>query len=159
MHLDANILLIHKEIVPISLLQVENIVSKSEKTIHLLIITKENQMAQALKLKELLPKSIKSFAINTTIINDKNMERYTLNTKNHIDAIYCFDLSAKQYKFINTLKNKLPTFSYSQDGLKKGALLYIQFKNKIHILMNSNTMKKTKINFNTQFLQIVELYD
>ncbi len=159
LNVNANTLEIHKRIIPISLLQIKNIVNKNEKTIHLLIVTKGNQMAQALKLKELLPKRVKSFSIIITIIKNKYLQKYTLEDKNTIDAMYCFDLSSKQYEFINKLKNKIPTFSYDLQGLKKGALIYIQLKNKIHILMNRQTMQDTKINFNNQFLQMVELYD
>ncbi len=142
-----------------SLLQIHNIINKDKKEINFLIITRSNQISKALELKELFPRDIKSFFITTTIIEEQNMEEYMLKNEKNIDAVYGFGLSKNQYSFINSLKKKLPTFSYNLEGLKKGALIYIQLQNKIHILLNRTTMKNTKIKFNNQFLQMVEFND
>ncbi len=157
--LNANTLQIHKRIIPMSLLQIHNIINKDKREINFLIITKSNQISKALELQEIFPKKIKSFSIITTVIEEQNMEEYMLNNGKNIDAVYGFGLSVKQYSIINNLKKKLPTFSYSLAGLKKGALIYIQLQNKIHILLNRTTIKKIKIKFNNQFLQMVEFND
>jgi hypothetical protein len=142
-----------------SLLQIHDIVNKNKKEINFLIITQPNQISKASELKELFPSDIKSFSIVTTIIEVQNMQKYLLKNEASIDAIYGFGLSKKQYNFINGLKKKLPTFSYSLEGLKNGALIYIQLQKRIHILLNRKTMKNIKINFNNQFLQMVEFDD
>jgi hypothetical protein len=152
---------IHKRIIPISLLQIDDIMNKNDKKINLVIITPKNQMAKALEFKELLPSSIKSFSLNVIVIEENAIIEYGLENQKNIDAFYCFDLSKDICKFIQkfTIENKIPTFSYSAMGFKRGALLYIFLKNKIHIYMNKRTMKNSKINFNTQFLNMVKLYD
>ncbi len=158
---NADMLAVHKRIIPISLLQIDNIVKKTDKKINLVIITPKNQMVKALEFKELLPSIIKSFFLNVKVIEEKDIQEYGLKNQNNIDAIYCFDLSKNICKFIKkfTNKNRIPTYSYSISGFKRGALLYIFLKNKIYIHMNKKTMKNTKIKFNSQFLQIVEFYE
>jgi hypothetical protein len=159
--LDADMISIHKRIIPISLLQISDIIKKEKREINFIIATKENQIAKALEFKELLPKTVKSFVLKSVVVTDNNIKEYLIEHKNSIDAIYCFDLTKSSCKLIKefTTKNKVPTFSYSVRGFKRGALLYIEIKNKIHIYMNRKTMKNVKINFNNQFLQMVEMYD
>ena len=157
----ADNLLVHKKIVPISLLQINDIANKKNKVISLTIVVKDSQMLKALKLKKLLPKTIKSFVLSVTIVKEKDIRYYSLKNQGIVDAFYCFDLSKKSYKFLKyfTINNNIPTFSNTIDGLKKGNLIFIDIKNKIHILINRKVLKDTKISFNNQFMQIVEIYD
>ena len=160
-NINADNLLIHKRIIPISLLQIKDIVNKYDKKILIVIVAKQIQIEQAFKFKELLPKTIKTFKLKAVIVKDKDLQYYSLKNQDFIDAFYCFDLSDNSYKFLDTFTktNHIPSFSNTLDGLKKGNLLYIEFKNKIKIFINLEVFKKTKINFNNQFMQMVDIYD
>ncbi len=158
-NLKADILLIHKRIVPISLLQVKDIVNKKDKIITFVIVTNKNQIAKALRFKELLPSSIKSFTLNISIVYESDIIQYS--NKNKIDAFYCFSLSNDICRFIANFaqQNSIVTFGHSKKCLEEGSLIYIEMTNKINIYLSKKTLKGSKINFNSQFLQIVELYD
>jgi len=160
-NIKADILTIHKRIVPISLLQIKDIVYKRHRAIYIVIVAKETQMAQAYKFKELLPKTIKTFELDAAVVKDKDIQYYSLKNQDFIDAFYCFDLSDNSYRFLNafTKNNRIASFSNTMDGLKKGNLLYIEFKNKIKIFINPEVLRKTKISFNNQFMQMVNIYD
>jgi len=156
----ADILSIHKKIVPISLLQIKSIVQNSKKSIHLVIVAKRNQMAKALQFKSMLPLSIKSFSFKTVVIDEKDIKFYALKNQGYIDAFYCFELTDKSYDFLNDFAktNNLPTFSYNKDGLNNGMLLYIDFTNTIKIYMNKDVLKDNNILFNSRFLLMVKSY-
>ena len=158
--LKADILSIHKKIIPISLLQINSITHKKNKNINFLIISSKNQMAQAIEFKKDLPNKIKIFNLHKTIINANDTKQYLSKHNNFIDGIYLFDIDKKYLhdiiKFANT--HHIVTYSYSKKALKLGALLYIDYTNKIHFLINRSSMKKANIHFNSQFLQLVEFY-
>ena len=157
----GNILTVHKKILPISLLQVNNIIHKNEKNLNLAIIVNKNEEVNAIYLKDLMPKNIKSFKLNINIIYEKDIIQKLIHTNTKYDAIYCFDLSTNNYnKVINySITNQIITFAFNHIGLKNGALLYIEFTTKIKIYLNKKTMKKAKISFNNRFLRMVNIYE
>ncbi len=160
-NLKANILSIHKRIVPVCLLQIEDIVNKTDKEINLVLVVNKKQISKAIEFKDLLPNKIKLFSLNTKILYDTDIKNYLNDNKNHIDAFYYFDIEKSLYRLLNnyTKKNHIVTFGYDYENLKTGALIYIDIKNKIDIYLNKKLFINNKINFNNQFLQIVEIYD
>jgi len=152
----SDLLKIHRKLIPITLLQVKNIVKKDDKTIKILIVANENELLKAQELEDLMPNKIKNFYIETNILKESKIdELLTLD----FDAIYTFLLKNSTYEVINKycLKNKIVTFSNSYTGLEKGMLIFIDKKKKIKIYMNTKTMKSLKIPFNSKFLSIVKL--
>ena len=152
----SDLLKIHRKLVPITLLQVKNIVKQDDKTIKILIVANENELLKAQELEDLMPNKIKNFYIETNILKESKIdELLTLD----FDAIYTFSLKNSTYEVINRycLKNKIVTFSNSYTGLEKGMLIFIDKKKKIKIYMNTKTMKSLKIPFNSKFLSIVKL--
>jgi len=152
----SDLLKIHRKLVPITLLQVKNIVKQDDKTIKILIVANENELLKAQELEDLMPNKIKNFYIEINILKESKIdELLTLD----FDAIYTFSLKNSTYEVINRycLKNKIVTFSNSYTGLEKGMLIFIDKKKKIKIYMNTKTMKSLKIPFNSKFLSIVKL--
>ncbi|MCK5294058.1 MAG: DUF4154 domain-containing protein [Arcobacteraceae bacterium] len=160
-YLNANILSIHKKIVPISLLQVSSIVNKEVKKINLAIVVKKGEELQAISLQDLMPDKIKTYTLNIEIIYENRIEEQLINNYEHFDAIYLFNLKKENYqKIINySINNKIVTFSSDKQGLENGALIYIEFTNKIKIYLNKATMKQAKISFNNRFLRMVKIYE
>jgi len=155
----GNFLQIHQKIIPITLLQIENIANKGIKAINILVVTKGYDLQKAYELKENFPKEIKTFKINLKIITQKELISYLKWYGNKIDAIYGINLEKSDYNYINNSNFKIPTFGYSFGDLKNGALLFIEFTDEIKIYLNKKTMKKLKIDFNNQFLEMVEIYE
>ncbi len=104
----ADNLLVHKKLIPITLLQIDSIIKKKTKEINLIIIVNKNEEIKALKLKDLLPKTIKEYDLNIDIIYESKSIKYIENNNKKIDAIYCFNLKKDSYKnIINfTINNK-----------------------------------------------------
>jgi DNA integrity scanning protein DisA with diadenylate cyclase activity len=157
----SGILNIHKKIIPISLLQIKEIINKDKKIINIVIIANKNEEINALSLKESFPKKIKSYRIKITIIYEKNWKSKIVQSKIKYDAIYLFPLKKREYKKIINYANinNIVTFSYNFEGLKIGSLLYIEFTNKITIYLNKKTMKNLDITLNNRFLNMVKLYE
>lgn len=160
LNLDADMLAVHKRIVPISLFQIKKIVSKDDKIINLDLIVKDNQIVKAIDFQSMLPKYIKSFILKTKIIKESQLVQFLKNKKN-IDALYCFDISKKSWDIVKKfeIKNNIVVYSYSKDGLNFGALLYIELTDKVHLIVNKKILKSSKVIFNNQFLQILDIYD
>jgi len=152
----SDLLKIHRKLVPMTLLQVKNIIKKEDKTIKILIIANENELLTAQELADLIPNKIKNFFIEVNILKESNIDNLLILD---FDAIYTFSLKNETYNVINkiSLQNSIVTFSNSYDGLEKGMLIFIDKKKKIEIYMNSKTMKYLKIPFNNKFLSIVKL--
>ena len=156
----ADELLIHKRIIPISLLQNTHILEKKDKIINFIIAVDNDQILKALEFKKILPKKIKNYKLNIIVLKEKDIKKYC-QTHNNIDAIYMFDLSNDIWSYIKkfTIKHNITVYCYKKDGLKKGGLFYIEFTDKIHILVNKKVLKQSNMIFNSQFLQILEVYD
>jgi len=154
----ADILSIHKKIVPITILQSNKIVTKENKIIKLAIIVNKTEELKAIKFMNLLPNDVKSYKLDTTIIFEKDLQNRS--QLQDFDALYCFNLNSNSYKFISNfaIDNKKLTFSYTKKGLDNGLLFYIDFTNKIKIYINRSILIKSKILFNSRFLGIVYAY-
>ena len=154
----SDLLQIHRKLVPMTLLQVNSIAKKADKTINIYIISNENELLKAHEFKTMLPKKIKSFKINPTVVEESNIDELF---NDDIDAIYTFSLSDLSYTTIHSIitQTDIVTFSNLYTGLKKGMLIFIDKKKKIKLYMNSKMMKLQKIPFNNRFLSIVKLVD
>ena len=160
--LNADILDIHKKIVPISLLQVSSIVNKQNKIISLIIIVNKNEELKALRFKRLLPKTIKKYKFKVNIIYENELlNGYKNYLLEDCDAIYSFHIQKNSSKQLSkfAIKNRKITFAYKKNGLDCGLLLYIEFTNKISIYINKHILKQSKIVFNSRFLRMVKSYD
>jgi Asp-tRNA(Asn)/Glu-tRNA(Gln) amidotransferase A subunit family amidase len=154
----ADLLNIHRKLVPMTILQIKSIVKKSIKDIKILIITNQNELIKAQKLQSLFPNKIKKFTLQTQIVQESDIDKlYNYN----FDAIYCFSLEQASYDTIKniSLKKNIVTFTNRFGGLKNGLLVYISKKKKIKIWINSQTMRKVKIPFSSKFLSVVKMYD
>jgi len=159
-NLKADLLSIHQRIIPISLLQINSIMHKQDKNINFIIISSKNQMAKAIEFRKNLPNKIKIFNLHKTIVNTNNAKQYLSKHSHFIDGIYLFDIDEKELNYIINFANQhhIVTYGYSKKTLKLGALLYIDYTNKIHFFMNKSSIKKANIHFNNQFLQLMEFY-
>ena len=96
----SDLLKIHKKLVPMTLLQVKTIAKKSDKTIKIIIIANKNEYLKAQELQEIFPKKIKSFSLQTEIVEESNIE--TIKSMS-FDAIYSFALKKVNYQFIKNI--------------------------------------------------------
>ena len=156
----ADILAIHKRIIPISLLQVKNIAKKKDKVINLAIVVKDNEYLKAKEFQELLPTKIKSFRLNSKIIKDDKNLLSNLNNDN-IDAIYVFYLNKESFKVVQdfSIKHSIATFANRESYLDFGILLYIGKRKRIEIKLNKEIMKKAKVPFSSKFLSVTRIYN
>lgn len=152
----SDLLNIHRKLIPMTLLQIKTIAKKSDKTIKILIITKENELLKAHKLQNMFSSSVKNFTLETQILQESDIQEiYSMK----FDAIYAFSLDRSTYKLIQKIVKKrgVVSFSNTNKGLKNGILIYIDKKKRIRIYINSKMMKQQKIPFSSKFLSIVEI--
>jgi len=152
----SDLLKIHKKLVPMTLLQVKSIAKKDDKTIKIIIIANKNEYLKAQELQEMFPKKIKSFSLQTEIVEELNIKKIK---SMDFDAIYSFALNKASYQLIKDISvyKKCVSFANSYKGLEEGILLYIDKKKRIKIYMNAKTMKLVKVPFNNGFISIVEV--
>ncbi len=152
----SDLLNIHRKLIPMTLLQIKTIAKKSDKTIKILIITKENELLKAHKLQDMFSSNVKNFTLETQILQESDIQEiYSMK----FDAIYAFSLDRSTYKLIQKIVKKrgVVSFSNTNKGLKNGILIYIDKKKRIRIYINSKMMKQQKIPFSSKFLSIVEI--
>lgn len=159
--LHADILSIHKKIVPIVLLQSTQISQKYPKEINLGIIVSKDEIVKARNFKELLPKNYKNYLLNIHIIYEENLQKDLYNRSNNYDALYIFSITSSNYERVKeySINNQLLTFSNDNTGLQKGVLFYIALENKIVIYVNKNIMINSRIKFDQRFLRMVKVFE
>jgi hypothetical protein len=156
----ADILTIHKKIVPIILLQSKQIITKNDKILNLALVVNQDEEIKAYEFKDILATKIKNFNLKIHIFYESDIKK-NIFLLNNSDGIYCFNLSNDTYNLIKNyaINYKKITFSYSKIGLSKGLMFFVDFTTRIIIYANKQSIKSSDIDFNTKFLRIITIYD